>query len=171
MTGHWNGKQSILLQYRQLFLLLRGENNAAVGVFILFQTFIHPLCHCVVDLCLTHSGNLELFGKYYFTFYFRNSSCKVPGVIFFLFFAESAFIAIGNARNIVRNRIVNLFIIIMWLFGNLKTFAPTGDADKTASCIFCKTTKRISSFIIFTEVHGHKYSSFYLFDELFAPFI
>ena len=41
-----------------------------------------------------------------------------------------------------------------------------GDADKTASGIFSKTTKRISPLIIFTEVHGHKYSSFYLFDEL-----
>ena len=80
------------------------------------------------------------------------------------------FIAIGNARNRVRNRIVNLFIIIMCLFGNLKTFAPMGDADKTASGIFSKTTKRISPLIIFTEVHGHKYSSFYLFDELFCPF-
>ena len=88
----------------------------------------------------------------------------------FFSFAESAFIAIGNARNRVRNRIVNLFIIIMCLFGNLKTFAPMGDADKTASDIFSKTTKRIPPLIIFTEVHGHKYSSFYLFDELFCPF-
>ncbi len=45
-----------------------------------------------------------------------------------------------------------------------------GDADKTASCIFGKTLKRVAAFVIFTEVHGHKYSSFYLFDELFCPF-
>ena len=45
-----------------------------------------------------------------------------------------------------------------------------GDADKPASCIFGEITKRITAFIIFTKVHGHKYSSFYLFDELFCPF-
>ncbi len=58
----------------------------------------------------------------------------------------------------------------MCLFGNFKTFAPLGDADKPASCIFGEITKRITAFIIFTKVHGHKYSSFYLFDELFCPF-
>ena len=56
----------------------------------------------------------------------------------------------------------------MCLFGNFKTFAPMGDADKPASCIFGEITKRITAFIIFTKVHGHKYSSFYLFDELAA---
>ena len=56
----------------------------------------------------------------------------------------------------------------MCLFGNFKTFAPMGDADKPASCIFGEITKRITAFIIFTKVHGHKYSSFYLFDELFC---
>ena len=45
-----------------------------------------------------------------------------------------------------------------------------GDADKTASCIFGKILERVAAFIIFTEVHGHKYSSFYLFDKLFCPF-
>ena len=44
-------------------------------------------------------------------------------------------ISVSYTHLIVRNRIVNLFIIIMCLFGNLKTFAPTGDADKTTSCI------------------------------------
>ena len=58
----------------------------------------------------------------------------------------------------------------MCLFGNLKTFAPMGDVDETATCIFGKITKRITAFIIFTEMHGHKYSSFYLFDELFCYF-
>jgi len=30
--------------------------------------------------------------------------------------------------------------------------------------------KAPSAFVVFTEVHGYKYSSFYLFDELFCTF-
>ena len=45
-----------------------------------------------------------------------------------------------------------------------------GDADKPASCIFGKITEGVSAFVVFTEVHGYKYSSFYLFDELFCTF-
>ena len=150
MTGHWNGKQSILLQYRQLFLYFVGENNAAVGVFILFQTFIHPLCHCVVDLCLTipESGTLW---KILLTFYFQEQ--LLQGTVSSFFSLQTAFIAIGNEKH-RRNRIVNLFIIIMCLFGNLKTFAPMVMLIKRHPAFPFKTTKRITPFIIFTEVHG-----------------
>ena len=38
---------------------------------------------------------------------------------------------------------------------------------------YCKNNQTYTAsvnIIIFTKVHGHKYSSFYLFDELFCPF-
>ena len=45
-----------------------------------------------------------------------------------------------------------------------------GNTNKTATVRFGYALEGVSSFVIFAEVHGYKYSSFYLFDELFRPF-
>lgn len=45
-----------------------------------------------------------------------------------------------------------------------------GDGDETASTGFGYRPESITSLVVFAEVHGYKYSSFYSFDELLGAF-